>query len=57
MHLLATAGEVVLNPGVALEFVTQEVSQNHMSCFCVIRLYFVGTVNQAKKQNKLLKKK
>ena len=32
MHLLAPAGEVVLTPGVALNFVTPEVSQNHLSC-------------------------
>jgi hypothetical protein len=37
MHLLAPAGEVVLNPGAALKFETPEVlSQNHLSCFGTI---------------------
>jgi hypothetical protein len=35
MHLLATAREVVLSPGVAVysKFITSEVSQNHFSCY------------------------
>jgi hypothetical protein len=40
MHLLAPAGKVVLTPGIAVEYVALEVSQNHISCFgalCVRR--------------------